>query len=541
MSTTLLVPAPTDIREGLSLRRQFAVSTGEWLRRHRYSIVVLVPLLIVVGVMHLIGASTFPRYVDDPGTYLSQAWALQYQGSLSPYSYFYDHAPAGWIQIALWSTLTDGFDRYDSSLAFGTECMLIAKMVSAALLFGLTRRLGFGRGAGAGAVLLFGLCPLELAYARWTFLDNLVAPWLLAAFFLAYSPRKSIMAGTGASLCFATAALTKETVLVVLPAFGWALWQNLDRRNRSQVIAVAACAGVLLMLLYPLLALYKGELFEGPGHNSLLGTARWQLVDRPDGGSLFDRHSATYALLQTWLGYDRVVLCLGVAALPVAALVRRLRPAALVLLLQWLVMARGGYVPFMHVINLLPWSVLVIVGALEVIAGRPRLIGKGLLRVRRTGQRAPRLLRSTTAVLLTLALLTAVTVTWIPELNRMTHVREQPPLRAATRWAAANVPRDKQLVVHDAIWTDLVHHYGFNPRPIIVYKLDTDPAVQRATTRVDYLILPNWYYQTGDADKYPTVIEARKHAVQVAEFGSGGDGVRVYRVSMYWQPTWSPR
>lgn len=151
------------------------------------------------------------------------------------------------------------------------------------------------------------------------------------------------------------------------------------------------------------------------------------------------------------------------------------------------------------------------------------------------------MLRTTAATVLAVALLTAATVAWVPALHRMTHVRGQPPLRAATLWAAANIPRDKQLVVHDAIWTDLVHRYGFDPRPIIVYKLDTDPAVQRTTRRLDYLILPNWYYETDDADKYPTVMEARKHAVQVAEFGSGGDGVRVYRVSTYWQPTWSPR
>jgi hypothetical protein len=539
---TALAPARlTDIREGLSMRRRFVVSADEWVRRHRRSIGLLGPVLVVVGVLHMVGASTYPRYVDDPGTYLSQAWALQYEGSLSPYSYFYDHAPAGWIQIALWSTLTGGFDRYDSALAFGTECMLIAKLAATALLFALARRLGCGRIAATGVALAFGLCPLELVYGRWTFLDNLVTPWLLAAFVLAYSPRKSILAGTGAALCFAMAALTKETVLVVLPAFAWALVQNLDRRNRAQVLVVAVSGGVLLMALYPLFALYKGELLEGPGHNSLLGTARWQLLERPEGGSVLDRHSATHALLQTWLGFDRLVLLAGLAALPFAFLVRRLRPAALVLTLQWLTMARGGYVPFMHVINLLPWSVLLAAGVLETLAGRPRLVGKGWLRVRRPARRAPRLARATVAAALAAALAVAAGAAWAPQLYRMTHTSGLPPLRAATLWAADNVPRDKQLVVHDAIWTDLVHHYGFDPRPIIVYKVDTDPAVQRATRRIDYLILPNWYYETSDAAKYPTITEARKHAVQVAAFGSGGDGVRVYRVSAFWKPSWGPR
>jgi hypothetical protein len=116
-------------------------------------------------------------------------------------------------------------------------------------------------------------------------------------------------------------------------------------------------------------------------------------------------------------------------------------------------------------------------------------------------------------------------------------VRQQPPLHAATRWVADNVPRDRVVVVHDSIWTDLVHRYGFDPQPIIVYKLDTDPAVRRNLHRIDYLVVPNWYYETPvAASKYPTLMEARKHAVAVARFGSGDDGVQVYRVSRYWRP-----
>jgi hypothetical protein len=118
-----------------------------------------------------------------------QAWSLQYRHALSPYSYIYDHAPAGWIQLSLWSMLTSGFNRYDSAIGFGNECMLIAKLASCALLFALGRRLQFSRVGAAAAVLLFGLCPLELMYSRWTFLDNLVTPWLLLAFVLAASPR----------------------------------------------------------------------------------------------------------------------------------------------------------------------------------------------------------------------------------------------------------------------------------------------------------------------------------------------------------------
>jgi hypothetical protein len=531
--TSVELPDLTDIREGLSLRRQLRITAGEWWRRHAASAC----LLVLAGSVHAIGMWSFPRWVDDPGTYLSQAWSFQYRQALSPYSYIYDHAPAGWIQLSLWSMLTNGFNRHDSVIGFGNECMLIAKLVSCALLFALGRRLKLSRPGAAGAVLLFGLCPLELMYSRWTFLDNLATPWLLLAFVLAASPRRSLSAATGAALSFAMAALTKETALVALPAVAWAMAQNLDRRNRPHLIAVAGFSGLLLMAMYPLYALYKGELLERPGRNSLLGTARWQLVEREPSGSLLDPDSSTAHAVGQWLGIDRWLLLAGLAAIPIALLGRRLRPAALVLVIQWLVLVRGGYVPFMHVVNLMPWSALVVVGAVEIVAGNRRLATfRPPASWRGWGQLVPRL-RAVATGLVAVCLAAALIGSWTPTLRHMLETRQEPSLWSAARWVADNVPRDRVLVVHDSVWTDLVHHYGFDPQPIIVYKLDTDPAVRERLRRIDYLVVPNWYYATPAAvSKYPTLAEAREHAVAVARFGSGDDGVRIYRVSRYWRP-----
>jgi hypothetical protein len=535
--TTVDLPDLTDIREGLSLRRQVRIVAGEWCRRHAASMCLLAPLLVLVGAVHAIGMWTFPRWVDDPGTYLSQAWSLQYQHALSPYSYIYDHAPAGWIQISLWSMLTNGFTRHESAIGFGNECMLIAKLASCALLYALGRRLHLSRFGAAAAVVLFGCCPLELMYSRWTFLDNLVTPWLLLSFLLASSPRKSISAATGAALSFAMAALTKETALVVLPALVWAMAQNLDRRNRPQVIAVAGFSGLLLMAMYPLYGLYKGELLERPGQNSLLGTARWQLVERESSGSLLDPSSPTSHAVGQWLAIDRYLLLAGLAAIPVALLGRRLRPAVLVLVIQWLVLVRGGYVPFMQVVNLMPWSALLVGGAVEIVTGNRRLATVRPLSSGRRPARLPQRLRGATAGLAVVCLVAVLVGSWTPTLRQMLTVQQEPPLWSATRWLADNVPRDRVLVVHDSIWTDLVHHYGFDPQPIIVYKLDTDPAVRETLHRLDYLVVPNWYYATqAGVGKYPTLMEASRHAVVVARFGSGDDGVRIYRVSRHWRP-----
>jgi hypothetical protein len=534
---TVSILEPTDVRQLLSVRRQIVIAAQEWLRRHARSLALLAPVLTVVGVVRGMGMSTFPRYVDDPGTYLSQAWSLQYEGTLSPYSYFYDHAPAGWIQIALWSMLTDGFDRHDSAIGFGNECMLIAALVSAALVYALGRRLGFTRVGAAGAAMLLGLSPLAVLYGRWTFLDNIAMPWLLAAFVLALSRTRSILAGTGAALCFAIAALTKETVLVLLPALIWALWRNSDPRNRAQVLTVGAGAGVLLMAMYPLFALFKGELFEGPGHNSLLGTAVWQLGGRESSGSLLSAHSPMRQMFDGWLAQDRVLLLGGLLGVPAAFFAGRLRPIALTLVLGWLVMMRGGYVPFMHVVTLLPWSALLLAGAIEAVGGNGRLSGRDSAAVTAHRRSARQPWRIAVAMTMAVVLLASAAATWSVRLEPMMTTSQVPSMRAAELWVADNVPRDKVLVVHDSIWVDLVHRYRFDPRPIIVHKLDTDPAVRDHLARIDYLVVPDWYLENPAGESaYPTLIEARKHAVSVARFGSGPDGVHVFRVSSYWSP-----
>ena len=463
-----------------------------------------------------------PRYTDDPGTYLAQAWSLQYEQTLAPYAYFYDHPPAGWIQMALWSALTNGFGRHETAIGFGNECMLIAGIVSAALVFMLARRAGLTRWAAATALLLFGLSPLAVQYGRWTYLDNLATPWLLASVVLAMSPRRSIGAAIGSGLCLGVAGLTKETALAFLPVVAWALWQHSDPRNRRLVVTIGTAACLLTLGLYPMYALLKGELVPGPGHTSLLGTVWWQLVERTSTGSVLDADSAVRQLLGAWMSTDQVLLLGALVSAAVCVTRRSLRPVILAVVIGWVLIVRGGYVPYMQVIFLLPWSAVLIAGAGELLVARVR-------------RRPARWGVAVAATVLLVATTTAAA--WHAKLGALMFTETPPVMRQAEVWAADNIPRDNVVVVHDSIWVDLVAKYGFKPRPILASKLDPDPAVAATLTRIDYLIVPNWYYIVDRAGTaYPTLLEAKKHAVAVAEFGSGDDGVTVYRVSRFWSP-----
>src|SRR3990172_5042803 len=73
-------------------------------------------LLAVSGLSHAINMFGFPYYENDEGVYMSQAWSLLREGKVAPYTYWYDHAPVGWIFIAVWVFLTGGFFTFAPSI-----------------------------------------------------------------------------------------------------------------------------------------------------------------------------------------------------------------------------------------------------------------------------------------------------------------------------------------------------------------------------------------------------------------------------------------
>jgi hypothetical protein len=66
-----------------------------WLRRHRISIPIVMALLALTAWLIGTGIEHYPAFADDEGTYVAQAWAVTAKGTLSHYTYWYDHPPIG--------------------------------------------------------------------------------------------------------------------------------------------------------------------------------------------------------------------------------------------------------------------------------------------------------------------------------------------------------------------------------------------------------------------------------------------------------------
>ncbi|WP_157682665.1 ArnT family glycosyltransferase [Nocardioides scoriae] len=474
----------------------------------------MLPLLALTAVVSRFGMAGSPQRIDDEGTYTAQAYAVEKLGTLTHYTYWYDHPPLGWVQIAGWTWLTDGFDRYDVSVLAAREAMVAFHVVAAALLWVLARRLDLGRPAAAVALVLFALSPLSLQFSRTVYLDNVALPWLIAAFVLALSRQRQLLAFAGSALCFGVAVLSKETFLLVLPFLAWQMWRSAGADTRRYTLSVAGSLLTLVLSAYALFALVKGEVFPGRDRVSLFEGIAFQLVSREDSGSVLDRTSQAGRSVAVWLTLDPVLPVAAVVAGLVALTVSRLRVYAVTFLALTAVVFKPGYLPVPYVVVLLPFAALLVAAVVD-------------LGVRRGG----RWVTALTVVASVVAAVVAVPL-WAVQQRGLFLADLDRPLREAQTWITQNVDRGDRLLVDDASWVDLVEA-GF-PRQDVVwyYKADTDSDVSALApggwTDYDYVLVTQALRRS--IDTAPTVQDALDNSTRTAIFGSGENQVEVYRV-----------
>jgi hypothetical protein len=505
-----------------------------WAGAHKAGILLLAGLLVVTGAVHAAGMGSAPQYLDDEGTYVAQAWAVQQWHTLGHYTYWYDHPPLGWILIAAYTWLTGAFDRAAAAVAAGREFMLLAHLVSSALVYLVARRAGLRQAAAAVAVLLFGLSPLALHYHRMVLLDNLATPLTLAAFALAASPSRRLAAHAASGLCFGAAVLCKETFLLLLPVLAWQLCRNGDQRTRRYSLATAGSLFVLVGLVYVLYATLRGELLPGGGHVSLLEGVRFQLFDREAGGSLFDSDSGTGRTLRSWLGLDPWLLGIGILLMPAGLAIARLRPLAAALGLLTLAMLRPGYLPVPFVVGMLPFAAL-------LAAGVPDHLVRRLAMHRRAAEQdgatpAPKL-AGQPAVLVAGAVCVAAAIlvvpSWVAGDRALITTDQDAPRRQAEAWVAENVDRTRSVMVDGSLWVDLVRR-GFPPERVVwFYKLDTDDDVRARYPNGSRDL--HFVVSTPSMRSFPENLPEARNALErsrvVKTFGHGDQRVEVRQVS----------
>ncbi|WP_394685664.1 ArnT family glycosyltransferase [uncultured Microbacterium sp.] len=488
---------------------------------HRRSLAWLGSVLLIAGLVQGVGMAGSPQRIDDEGTYTAQAWSVLKLGELAHYTYWYDHPPLGWLQLAAYGQLTFAFERYDIAVIAMREAMLVAMVIATALIWLLARRIGLSRLAASFGALAFAVSPLAVQFHRTVYLDNVAVPWLIGAFLLALTRKGQLLGFAGSALAFGIAVLTKETFLLALPVLAWVMWRNSNPATRRYTLSVAAMVLTVVGTTYLLLAAVKGELLPGPDRVSLATGVAFQLATRESSGSAFEAGSLLNQTLTQWFQLDPVILVAGAVAGVAGLFSRRVRPFAVLYLAFLVVVFRpGGYTPVPFVIQLLPFAALLLAWAAEA----------AVRRVRRRG--ATRALGFAGAAVGIIGAIVAGPI-WFTQLRGLWLADLDAPLRQAQVWAEQNIDRADRVVVDDAMWVDLVQA-GF-PRENVVwyYKVDTDSDVRAQ--------LPNgwrdidWVITTDSMrtfpDGFPQVSQALDNSTVVASFGSGDQQVDVRRVA----------
>src|SRR5713101_1292915 len=320
---TMSVQQTRGVGQKERLRQELSAQRGDHLTV--FGRVLLLVSLLMGAISHGYHLFLYPLYITDEGIYMQQAWSILREGMLSPYTYSYDHAPAGWLVIAGWvSILPRQFQTFGDAINTGRVLMLLVHVASVFLLFQAMRRLSGGLTAAVVACFLFNLSPLAVYYQRQVLLDNLMVFWLLLSLYLATSEDQRILTPLLSGLALGISVVTKENAIFFVPVIGYLLYNQVrQRHNYRFALGFWLFTSGAIISLYFLYAVLKNELVPSHlnfnlnqppvDHVALLYTI-WQQLHRSQ-GSMLDPHSLFWtASLDAWLPKDTFLLAGGMVA-----------------------------------------------------------------------------------------------------------------------------------------------------------------------------------------------------------------------------------
>lgn len=281
-------------------------------------IVILGIVLGVSGVLHGYNMFYYPYFENDEATYLAQAWSFISEGKLAPYTYWYDHAPVGWLFASVWVFLTGGLFTFGFSLNSARIFMLLIHLVSTFLLYRVTRKITGTDLSAFIASLFFIVSPLAIYFQRRFLLDNIMTFWVLLSLYFILYARNRLLLYFASALAFGIAVLTKENAIFFTPVFVGLLISRVDKHHKAVVVVKWVVVTGMVISLYPLYALLKkeffpvGSIFSPPGdHVSLLGTLLFQ-SSRGANLPFWDQGSDFIMNMKYWFGRDELFMSLGV-------------------------------------------------------------------------------------------------------------------------------------------------------------------------------------------------------------------------------------
>ncbi len=340
----------------------------QFIKDNKKDIIIVLILLTISGIAFGVNLFHFPYYQSDEGTYMSQAWSIMH-GSIEPYTYWFDHAPLGWIFIALWVKLTGGFFTFGLSVNSGRVFMLVLHLISTVLIYFIAKKLTNGsRLAGIIACIIFSLSPLEIYYGRQVRIDTIMIFWVLVSFIILLKEKLNMKDIALSGLILGVATLSKENAIVFIPGLLYLIYKRSHKNNRIFSLITWITVSFSFISLYFLYAIVKGEFFpvgflgNYTPHTSMLSTFAYML-SRGDGSSPFwNIHSQFMVNFIVWLRQDPYLMIGSTIAVLITFFIMKgnymIKTLVLLTLFFLLYLIRGGIVLSYYVVPFIPILIL---------------------------------------------------------------------------------------------------------------------------------------------------------------------------------------
>lgn len=492
----------------------------------------------------------YPLYNTDEGIYVERAWSLIRESRVSPQTYVYDHAPAGWVVLSIWEWILPGhFETFGNPVNSGRVLMLILHVASVYFLFEIARKLSGGRLlAPVIATFIFDFSPLGIYYQRMVLLDNMMVFWMLLSIYLLLRNENRVFTGLWSGLTFGLAVITKENAIFFAPTIFYLLTRLVrGDPNRKFATMLWLFAASTPVLIYFLFATLKGELFPPgmdfslshtpQGHVSLL-YEMWYQINR-NRITLFTRGSYLYTM---WLSKDSFLIIGGTLAMFVclyAGLRDKERNLSLLVAgtLAFEIafyLARGSIILDFYVIPLIPMYALNIALVADQWGQRA---GQGVARVVAACVAAGLMFIPGAGYLIVHGVhdgrhqLKLADVYYLP----LTYLQNE-----QIAWVRAHIPPNARIISDDDIWVALHDIRPYYPYDQSHWEAASDPHIRDKMfhsdwRNIDYIVLSNgmehaMVLNNGNGQESWILDALKYHSTQVWQASRGAVKLYIYRV-----------
>lgn len=467
-----------------------------FLTRHKAAVLLFLVLIISAAITG-INILEYPYYESDEGTYTSQAWSVITQNKLSPYTYWYDHPPFGWLTLAAWySILPGGIFTFGTSIDTGRVLMLILHLFSTFFVFYITRKITKSPIAAFLSAFLFTVTPLGIYFHRRVLLDNMLTFWLLFSVAILYRSRLTLREYLLSGLFYSFAFLTKVTTAMAGPAILFFVLSLKDRTHKLFRATTWLTTSILVTFIYILFAMIKNELVPSLDpeneHVSLLGSLMFQM-ERGNGLKFYQAGSDFLQVVRDWLLRDTafvygslLVIILGI----VFSFVKReinTRFITLIIVLNLFFLMRGGIVINFYVLPILPFVCIlvpiVILDSMKCIHSWLERIPERYKKLNFKYLMVFRKINQKTFAKYSLLTFTLVTVAYYGFFSDMKylHANETANQKHAIEWIKNTLPAQADIVIDAIMLVELRDPNYINSKSFEnaewFYKVSRDPQI----------------------------------------------------------------